>query len=413
MSNVSVGSADAAFVTTATDVLNEYNRRGNMYDAKLQFHKLLDDLQSPAVCDRIRRARMGTTQTVQSFEKEHLESYVVFQLAMSMSPLAFRSVLSGTVDERHLVFCHWPGPGVYAVGVAVDGRGGKFLSAREIETLAQGVERYSAGYDTLKTAPPAANRGLEAGCQQFNDPEQQRVLVFAERLRERARLLMTVDPTGNVVQVQSSLYIGRSDKLENRTKDYQVPVRLGGINKLLVLTLNVLETMNLQSSLHARPVIRIWERHQLPFAERLVATPAESLVAQNSFNAKEASGRAICMAIQTELMAAKVQVFSIRPFLRQHLRDVKTELEARLKFIDGLKWLSRSTLKQKAIKTKEQLEAFLALKPMAWTTAVSMLRSKAERLDKQWDTLLRLKVQMNSIMDLQRAMLPPSEASRL
>ncbi|KAG8418839.1 hypothetical protein J3459_011967 [Metarhizium acridum] len=122
MSNVSVGSANAAYVTPATDVLNAYNRRNNMYDARWEFAKLLDDLQSPAVRDRLTRVGIDITRTIEAFEKGYETDYLVFQLAMSMSPLAFRSVLSGTVawQAAQTISHDWysaAGPGVYAVGV--------------------------------------------------------------------------------------------------------------------------------------------------------------------------------------------------------------------------------------------------------------------------------------------------------
>ncbi|KAH0594132.1 hypothetical protein MHUMG1_07971 [Metarhizium humberi] len=440
MSNVSVGSANAAFVTPATDVLNTYNRRNNMHDAIREFPKLLDDLQSPAVRDRLQRAGMDVTQTIEAFEKCYETDYVVFQLAMSMSPLAFRSVLSGTVawQAAQTTRFDWysaAGPGVYAVGIAVDSRGGKFLSAQEMGRLAQGFDQYSAGYDALQTAfgqrtlsqrrDVSYLRRVDNAISNFaglpssgrsivNSTEQQHVLMFAERLRERAKAILSVDPTGQVIQLQSPLCIGSSDKMEKTTRDYIGPANHSNINKLLVLALNVLKTMNLPSSLHVRPVIRIWEQHQLPYAERLVATLAESLVAQNGFNTAEAGGLATCQASETELLAAKSAVFSMKPFLRQHIDGVNTVLQDRLRFIQEVKRLSQylSNLQQEIDETEQQLRSFMALKPIGWTAGLSMLQSKQQKLCQQTDMLVDWKVRLQAVIGLQNAMLPQLADSR-
>ncbi|KID98713.1 hypothetical protein MAJ_05369, partial [Metarhizium majus ARSEF 297] len=435
MSNVSVGSANAAFVTPATDVLDAYNRRNSMHDARREFPKLLNDLRSPAVRDRLKRAKIGVAQTIEAFEKGYETDYVVFKLAMSMSPLSFRAVLSGTVawQAAQTTSHHWysaVGPGVYAVGVAVNGRGGKFLSAQEIRRLARGIDRYSAGYDALQTprnrrtptqvqdvrylrsvdnAISACAASVRGGRSIVNLSEQQRVLLFAERLRERAQAVESVDPTGQVIQVQSPLYIGCSDKLENRTRHYVAPVNLGNINSLLALTLNVLETMNLPSTLYVRPVIRIWERHQLAYAERLVTTLAESLVAQNGFNAREAGGQA--GSTQADFQSAKKDVFSVKPFLQQHIAGVDPVLDDRLNAIQEVKRLMQylSNLDQEIGETEQQLRSLTALKPLGWTTGVLMLQHKLQKLCQQTDTVVDWKVRMQAFVGLQRVMMADSQ----
>ncbi|KAG8405469.1 hypothetical protein J3458_022123 [Metarhizium acridum] len=155
MSSIPIGSAEAAFTSTSTDVLEAYNRQSRMYDAKMMFHKLLDDLSSPATMSRLRDAKIGIIRTIEAFEREHTGQYVVFQLAMSTSPRAFRSVLSGTIawEASRTVPIDWyhaHRPGVYAVGVAVDGRGGRFLTAWEIQDLARGGDKYASGYQALQ-----------------------------------------------------------------------------------------------------------------------------------------------------------------------------------------------------------------------------------------------------------------------
>ncbi|KAG8405475.1 hypothetical protein J3458_022129 [Metarhizium acridum] len=238
--------------------------------------------------------------------------------------------------------------------------------------------------------------------------------MFAERLRERAKAILSVDSTGQVIQVQSPLYVGCSDKMEKRTQDYIGPSNLVNINKLLVLALNILKIMNLPSGLYARPVIRIWERHQLPYAERLVATLAESLVAQNGFNATEAGGRATCQASLAEFQAAKCQVFAIKPFLQHHLDGVDAELEKRLKFIQEVKRLSQylSNLEKQIVEIRQQLRSFMALKPLGWNAGVTLLQNKLQTLRQQTDTLVDWKVRLQAIIGLQRAMLAAAEPRR-
>ncbi|KID76026.1 uncharacterized protein G6M90_00g051080 [Metarhizium brunneum] len=434
MSNVSVGSANAAFVTPATGVLDAYNRRNNMHDASREFYKLLDDLQSPAVRDRLKRAKIGIAQTIEAFEKGYETDYVVIQLAMSMSPLSFRAVLSGTVawQAAKTTSLDWysaAGPGVYAVGIGVNGRGGSFLSAQEIRRLAEGIDRYSAGYDALQTAAGQRTSSqrqdvrylrsvdnaisncvasAKGGRSIDNPSEQQRALLFSERLRERAQAIESVDPTGQTIQIQSPLYVGCSEKLEQRTRDYVAPVNLGNINKLLALTLNVLKMMNLPSTLYVRPVIRIWERHQLPYAERLVATLAESLVAQNGFNAREAGGQA-CPFNPNAFQTAKSVVFSVKPYLKRHIDGVDTVLKDRLKFIQEVKRLSQylSDLQQEIDGTRQQLRSLMALKPIGWTAGIAMLQTKLQKLCQQTDMLVDWKVRMQAVIGLQNAMLPP------
>lgn len=359
MANTLVGSAEAAFSTTSTTILDAYNVRNNMFDAKQKFSLLVKELKTSAVLSRLSMAQISLIRTIEAFEQDHTRSYQMFLLAMSMSPMSFRSVLSGTVawDATRTRRRDWydaSGLGIYAVGVSVNSRQGKFLSGLEIQQLSNCIDNYVAGYRALSVSTYSRTMKQDAdvrfmhivdsaislfnsagACRSIdNNNDLDRVVLLAQRFRGRAQKIMTVDPTGQVIQVQSPLYIGRSDKMENGTEVY-TKLNLTNMNKLLALALNVLHTMGLKSSAIVRPVLCIWEVQQLPIAERFVATIAQSMVAQNGFNATEAGGEPSTASLG-ELTSAKNQIFGTKLFLKQHLTTGQAEVDARMKFLADL-----------------------------------------------------------------------------
>ena len=129
------------------------------------------------------------------------------------------------------------GPGIYVIGLQVDGRNGKFLSQAELKLLKERLERYCRGYGAILNRAPANHPDVEFVVKvdsRLESPPPGRPSQFIEHQSDlnRVRCLIDgldrrcdaqLDPTGAVHQIQSPLYVGCSNKLETRSKDYQKP----------------------------------------------------------------------------------------------------------------------------------------------------------------------------------------------
>ncbi|KAG8405468.1 hypothetical protein J3458_022122 [Metarhizium acridum] len=184
--------------------------------------------------------------------------------------------------------------------------------------------------------------------------------------------------------------------------DYETPA-LSKVNKLLCLTLDTLKAMRLPSKLVVRPIIRIWEGHQLPHAERLVA---ESLVAQNGFNATEAGGKATSLANPLSLRIARRDVFVNKSFFQQHVASVKSQLDEGARFVNDVHGLGYafSRLNAETSKLDEQLDSFAANESWTWEDACQLLEQKQKLSEKRINANFNLRVRLQMCQTLLKSM---------
>ncbi|KAH8769227.1 hypothetical protein F5883DRAFT_714285 [Diaporthe sp. PMI_573] len=204
------------------------------------------------------------------------------------------------------------GFGVYAVAIAVAGRDGAWLKAKELTTLIENLEGYiaaSISYHQRKGAAPSGRRERRAwdlvtkvdnmfgqhasgdGPRFVTSHEDHvvdgwRALVTSLKLRRDSSL--AVDPSGNKPLLQGPLYAGCSTKLQNRSKAYDPQsgrkTKLDDVNRAYALMMSLVMYMGLQPVHVCRCVTRLWNRTELPVAEILVAALANSYISQDGFN---------------------------------------------------------------------------------------------------------------------------------
>lgn len=313
-----IGSVRTPYQNVSTRLFAAFRGNGNSFvHTVLRYQLLLEGLRQPSLQQRLAKASITVNKTIEMLEKDPVQDNSLSLLTMSMSPFVLQSVLMGAVarDAEQTAKQIWPaatGPGIYAVGVAVNTRQGAFLNALELEELVRNLERYADAYIAFQTAAGSRSavqtdlvrfaRSVDAalekvssrdsdGCRFLQkDVHFQRVRTFASRLRHRATDVRQADPTGQVHQMQSPLYIGCSETLDKRTKDYAKPA-LDNINRYLGLTLCILAHLDLKAVAVVRPVMPVWSHDRLGRAERLVSALSSSLLCQDGFNSTEADGR--------------------------------------------------------------------------------------------------------------------------
>ncbi|KAJ3531045.1 hypothetical protein NM208_g9052 [Fusarium decemcellulare] len=349
--------AEAPVQNRSTELLQIYESDG-LYALLRQFPNLADDLGRDGKTNTFKRSSIGVERTVVAFQTQFKYQWVMARMTAAIPPDGLRAILKGTVayddSDKRIKWYDANGPGIYLVGLAVEGRRGMFLSRNEIEDLRRRLQRYCDGYQALvrqdnshqsdinfvKQTDRALGTPPSGRQARFIDNRQEleRALVFRERLGSRCN--MHLDPTGDVIQIQSPLYVGCSDKLQNRTKDYLVK-NPTGVNKLLTLTMSLIKGMGLTPKPVVRVALLVWEDSMLARAERLVAALASSYVSQHGFNATEAGGQS-GVAHPADLVSAEKRVFGTWQHMTQNLESAIRDMDKRIDFIDRLNSLSSS-----------------------------------------------------------------------
>ncbi|KAK0668160.1 hypothetical protein QBC41DRAFT_303625 [Cercophora samala] len=201
------------------------------------------------------------------------------------------------------------GPGIYALGLKVHERNGKFLTAPEYGTLCQDFEKYmdvakktregqlvtSQESEFMRDIDTQLGDWEESGPRFIKSISGQSHATFVHAsLRRRWEAMKQADPSGTVYSVQSPLYIGCSENIAKRLADYtchkETNNRLLSGNKFLCLTISLLKHRHVVCDIGKLAVIRIWEAGQLKDAELLVTLVAQAYTAQDGFNIQEGGG---------------------------------------------------------------------------------------------------------------------------
>jgi hypothetical protein len=198
-------------------------------------------------------------------------------------------------------------PGVYAVGVAINGRNGKFLTRREIEALAASIDEYCQGWsawtmcggDATKMTPQES-RSLNH-CRAVDDAfgpvvhqDMRPMMIATPKCHQRAceyivwlkkRADAALDPSGDVAQVQSPLYIGSSSRAISTGLARHNGGWLHGTTPLLSLTICCIKhSLGLIPETVGVPVLPTWEAGHVSFGEQLVTILASSLADDGGLN---------------------------------------------------------------------------------------------------------------------------------
>ncbi|KAK7419483.1 hypothetical protein QQZ08_010853, partial [Neonectria magnoliae] len=338
--SASIPSADAPLESVTTTLLKTLQADG-YYALFLKFPTLANNIRNARLNPSFRKVHIGTEKTVSSFDSELKLGWTLAKLTAAIPKKGLEAIMRGTVaydsiTDPNIGWYPRKGPGIYVVGLAVSGRAGKWLSRNEIEQLRRLIKQYCRGYMALVNGASVSNsdvlfvRSVDG---QFPGSVKGRKSRFIDNADELARVnalhealgrrcSTQSDPTGDVFQIQSPLYVGCSDKLQNRTQDYLKP-NVNNINKPLGLT------MSLTSETGKPAQVFVQVENQLPVAERLVTTLANSYVCQDGFNATEAGGK-LGGAKVADFAEAEIKVYARNKHLEENIDAVLNDTVDRI-----------------------------------------------------------------------------------
>ncbi|KAK4194727.1 hypothetical protein QBC40DRAFT_301854 [Triangularia verruculosa] len=277
------------------------------------------------------------------------------------------------------------GAGIYALGLKIHERNGKFLTAPEYKTLLNDFKQYVSiakamrDHQLVTVEQEGFVKEIDNQLGKW-DKESVRFikdntrhahakLVYAS-LRRRWQALDQADPSGTVFSVKSPLYIGCSGDINKRWVDYSSHKQthrqtLHGANKFLVLVTSLLKYRHLGVDIGRLAVLRIWEDGQLKDAELMVTLLANSYTVQDGFNVQEGGGTNDYLANMNPEKVADYReyVYGVMPHLRKNCEHSVAEVE----------------LAQRVAKEEEELEALQ--RKLDSLMESSALEEQRERVD--------------------------------
>ncbi|KAF0641669.1 hypothetical protein FPSE5266_10360 [Fusarium pseudograminearum] len=313
-------------------------------------------------------------------------------------------------------------PGVYVIGLSIDGQNGRFLNIRETEIVVEEMKEYVAGYKAhikYKSAPATLSKdeaharrhinqvdGFAGGAMKKDDPA---FIKKEEEIPSIEALIKTFEKmcdrslysTGLIRIHQSPLYVGCSKNLFNRTSDYgQESVR--SINKPLGLTISILRKLGYRVQLIIGNVVRVWRADQLPKAEQLVTTLAGSFVYQHGFNAAEAGGTGYRSIPDEEGLRTNTSyLFSGINIIPLNLRDSLQEVGLRERYLNDMDRVRAKVIKITDWVGECQREIDSLPPGFEWNEQLSELEAVVERLSKDLNDMKEALKFWNLILQIQ------------
>ncbi|KAI1770588.1 hypothetical protein F4818DRAFT_446003 [Hypoxylon cercidicola] len=286
-----------------------------------------------------------------------LNNRSMFMLLHSIPKDLLRSVILGTtafemLQSRRPARYSLHGPGAYVVSMAIEGRGGKWLCRREIEQLIGLLQRYLDAFEAWKNhrGIPTSDEDKELNLfakeidTQYGrrDPKKQLDMRFIRdssvwKLEDFiASLKRRCDPSlpdSDIVrQISSPLYTGCSKSMKTRVTVYDPSNGLKNVNDLWALVCSVLSSMGKYPKAVVVPVIRTWNRGDLPLAEILVTMLASSMVCHDGFNG-HGPGTATDGGTVDELKEAEKYVLVHEPHLLTNIETTNREMARRESYL--------------------------------------------------------------------------------
>ncbi|KAL0466477.1 hypothetical protein QR685DRAFT_609022 [Neurospora intermedia] len=273
---------------------------------------------------------MGST--VRSFEQDIQSGSIEYSILLQAIPSGLRdSLIQGTLAHDFVKGKDVHGKeleergkyaGIYAVGVAIEGRDGAFINTKECTKVAEILDTYAKAYELLAAAENE-NSPVPADAQQVIDDALK--LDQACGYTHQGPMLHYLDDSGQVVNKeylemlagsfwkrgialgrlgcdetinmhQGPLYVGSTtmpiaECLVQHHYDSNMSA-IPSTNKFLSLTLGALRVIGLRPYTVEVPILPIWVMEHLPIGERLVTVLASSFITQRGFNGAQASSRA-------------------------------------------------------------------------------------------------------------------------
>jgi len=240
--------------------------------------------------------------------------------------------------------------GAYAAAMRIIGRDGRFLSPNELSRVSSGVRKYVAHaseyYSMDKNWSWPGGREAAGFVHRIDRwPHNLRIdrpprWVKGHSLTVTSKVLALADMLDKYVEaskvfgkpdeclMQSPLMVGCSTQaMEKRCKDHW-SADLSRTSSAWALVRCLIEDLGLKVDVVSVPVLATVERWQLPYAERLVTTLAQSFVTQHGFNLIEGGAN---KDQSRDAMVEKMGklVFGAMPFTRENCEAAHKSLLAR------------------------------------------------------------------------------------
>ncbi|GJN71417.1 hypothetical protein PLICBS_005482 [Purpureocillium lilacinum] len=304
---------------------------------------------------------LSMAKTVDALTRDADETWEFANLVLSMHPSTIRSIVLGSIayDDSRGVLKSYRVPaagdshcqGVYVIGLRRRGHEGKFLTLHEAERLIEGLLGYLKAVQ-ISALPPSQRSAEDRAALILmrrvdhligtstnvhrprwvtNDIEEAQVRALIRCLQGYVNQMPPTDATQRMLQ--SPIYVGCSTDLVASVEDYDRARGFENVNKLLALTISMLEHLGLRTEMVIRVAVRTWKAHQLSLAEQIIVTMASSIVYQGGFNTREAGGTE---GTQIGLWEAKRLVVFAQGFLSGNLNNVEADRRKKSQFLAEL-----------------------------------------------------------------------------
>ncbi|XXH03225.1 hypothetical protein Hte_009623 [Hypoxylon texense] len=303
------------------------------YELSLLFPSLAADLAGMGYMKAASGAgiKMRTDRTI--------HNRAMFVLLHSIPKDLLRSLILGTVAfEAQRLAPRLPcynaeGPGAYAATMAIEGRNDAFKAWK----IHRGNPQ-SASHKILRDF--AEDVDNQYGKRDANKPNELRFIRESSVWKVEAliqslerRCHTSISGSDMTRQVASPLYVGCSKNIVTRAPAYQPRNGLKNANKLWGLVCCLLNSMGKPPSVNVVPIIRTWNRTDLPLAEVLVTMLGNSLVCQDGFNG-HGPGTATDGGTVDVLKHAERVVLIYKPYLKINIEATKKEMERREEYLE-------------------------------------------------------------------------------
>ncbi|KAK3305174.1 uncharacterized protein B0T15DRAFT_502322 [Chaetomium strumarium] len=268
---------------------------------------------------------------------------------MNVIPARLRnSLVLGTVayDFYNEDSYEMTNPGVYAIGIAIKGRKGEFLTVAGIEKVSQCMVDYCQVWKTWEArsgdwsqmtvperqymAHAAAVDSVYRGVNKDMTPRfvggpaiYEKTMMYISWLQKRAERGQAFDETKAVSQRQSPIYVGcTGESIASASAHHDPKGGLCNSSPLLALTLRCIkhEFPNLEPEVIAKCVVPAWRAEHVPLGDHLVTILASSMFYQGRLNIDQPGD-----GIEAEL--AKLKEFAERDLYTEYRVAFEKEVE--------------------------------------------------------------------------------------
>lgn len=241
--------------------------------------------------------------------------------------------------------------GVYAASIAIRGRDGKFLTPKEFRVLIGEAKKYLAaatqyindGEQWLPGPLTGSYRRLIRSVDStYNDADPNDVPRWAQTRTALGNVGALIAMLGRYSRVaglpgaepikQSPLMVGcTSRRMDTRCKQHLPENKMANTTHTWALTLCLLKHMGLSPEVVTIPVLVTLEQDDLPTAERLVSTLAQSHIGQLGYNIVEGGGKHdVITPSEAGLLDMYVHVHVDAGWVLKQMKAAQKELQHRV-----------------------------------------------------------------------------------